>query len=475
MRHTALLLALLMPSLTLAAAPPPGAQVPRGQPLDPARPFAWEIDPGVLGAEFAALPAQWLVIDPRGVITLDGPLPADARPVPLAAYDGAGIIAPLWGGFGADPCAPAERADTVELAIDRAARTLAVSWFRRSPCGRDQDAVFATVLARRDDGGLSVTFLYQSLPPSHPTAQPRAGLVLAEAVELLPDGPDAPSDRAKTLLSASSERVIEPDPNDPRRQVEYVTTPGRWVIELDRHGALTGDEDGDGIRAGDNCFDVPNPLQRNLDRDGEGDACDADDDDDNVLDRSDNCPLRGNRDQGDLDGDGFGDACDLDRDGDGLLNYDDLCPGHPDPARLDLDRDGVGDACDPDADGDGLSVTPPTEGELDLCPYLPDLFALDRDGDGVGDGCDLEPRRACRPDDCPAQRDSDGDGIADRFDRCPTVSDARQRDQDGDGVGDRCDPDANGDGILDFYQRCVGCFDRGLPVIIAPMWTPGAR
>jgi alpha-tubulin suppressor-like RCC1 family protein len=39
-----------------------------------------------------------------------------------------------------------------------------------------------------------------------------------------------------------------------------------------------------------------------------------------------------------------------------------------------------------------------------------------------------------------APPDSDGDGIADAYDNCPTVSNPDQADSDGDGVGDACDP-----------------------------------
>ena len=44
-----------------------------------------------------------------------------------------------------------------------------------------------------------------------------------------------------------------------------------------------------------------------------------------------------------------------------------------------------------------------------------------------------------RPSFSTAPLDSDGDGVADAADNCPTVSNADQRDQDGDGTGDACE------------------------------------
>ena len=94
--------------------------------------------------------------------------------------------------------------------------------------------------------------------------------------------------------------------------------------------ALLGDDvvdaDGDGILDEDDvCPDVADPEQADLDGDGMGDACDADDDGDGVDDAVDNCAQTMNADQADFDGDASGDACDSDDDGDGVPDETDNC------------------------------------------------------------------------------------------------------------------------------------------------------
>jgi len=104
-----------------------------------------------------------------------------------------------------------------------------------------------------------------------------------------------------------------------------------------------------------------------------GDPSAVDADEDGVPDDVDNCPGVANpaEDTGegsaqpDADGDGLGDACDGDKDDDGVPNADDNCELESNEDQDDTDEDGVGDACD-DSDGDGVVDL------YDECPTDPD-------------------------------------------------------------------------------------------------------
>ncbi|MDY6929443.1 MAG: right-handed parallel beta-helix repeat-containing protein, partial [Pseudomonadota bacterium] len=59
--------------------------------------------------------------------------------------------------------------------------------------------------------------------------------------------------------------------------------------------------------------------------------------------------------------------------------------------------------------------------------------------------------------------DTDGDGVNNDLDNCPTISNPDQADLDGDGFGNRCDIDVDGDGIANSNDRDNdndGMFDR---------------
>jgi hypothetical protein len=70
-----------------------------------------------------------------------------------------------------------------------------------------------------------------------------------------------------------------------------------------------------------------------------------DTDNDGLADSTDNCPNIYNPDQADIDGDGIGDVCDSDVDGDGIPNETDNCVTVVNPDQADTDSDGYGDAC----------------------------------------------------------------------------------------------------------------------------------
>ena len=253
------------------------------------------------------------------------------------------------------------------------------------------------------------------------------------------------------------------------------------------------DDDGDGIAdtKPDNCPLVFNAGQKDSDRDGIGDACDAtnklDSDGDGVADVVDNCPTVANAGQADRDLDGKGNLCDVDADNDGVLNIIDAfpldktetldtdgdgsgnnadndddadtvqdsvdnCPLTFNTDQADADSDGLGDVCDDtltDSDGDGVTDA------LDNCPNIPNN-QTDTDGDGAGNACDIDDDNDDLTDVLEAVMgtdslnvDSDGDGANDGIDNCPVVSNASQADTDNDGFGNKCDSDDDNDGVAD--------------------------
>lgn len=71
----------------------------------------------------------------------------------------------------------------------------------------------------------------------------------------------------------------------------------------------------------------------------------ADQDNDRIFDIRDNCPQVSNPDQEDVNRNGIGDACE-DFDLDGVLNINDNCPDVANRYQQDEDGDGIGDHCD---------------------------------------------------------------------------------------------------------------------------------
>lgn len=145
-----------------------------------------------------------------------------------------------------------------------------------------------------------------------------------------------------------------------------ITTGGDTVLDDFIYSAPLEDVDGDGITVNDNCPTVANPGQENVDKDAQGDACDADADNDGIPNTRDAFPLD-KRETTDTDGDGIGDNKDTDDDDDG---FTDAVEGRlgTDPRRADTDGDGVIDS-------------------QDNCPTVANADQADAQGDGRGDAC----------------------------------------------------------------------------------------
>lgn len=97
-----------------------------------------------------------------------------------------------------------------------------------------------------------------------------------------------------------------------------------------------------------------------------------------------------------------------------------------------------------DTDGDGVIDT------LDNCPSDANTSQLDDDNDGLGNACDQ-------------LTDTDRDGISDALDNCPANANPNQQDVDNDGIGNACDPesiiDDDRDGIENSQDNCISVFN----------------
>lgn len=144
-----------------------------------------------------------------------------------------------------------------------------------------------------------------------------------------------------------------------------------------------------------------------------GDLC-VDADGDRAADNLDNCPQLANDDQANLDADDLGDACDPDDDGDGLPDLDEVARG-TDPRAADTDGDGVDDG-------------------TEVLFWGSNPLSATSDGDGLADGFDN-----CPTIDNDSQADFDVDGVGDVCDNCPDRSNADQFNGDQDGLGDACE------------------------------------
>lgn len=519
-------------------APEPGV---RGQRADvefvgdaPAVPYVVPLTEvfGPAGLELYGERHEWLYVNLFGHVSLHrsldhyiGGLGLDDQVAPELGP----IIAPFDSSISNQLCQPPDEGASIANTVHwcHTPGRLVVTWQQVVPTSDDCDAVreaarlkqtnsFQLVIEQLDPpgaarpGDFAIEFRYETCDWMQALPDARRGWAAIHVPDV------APWPLARLAVFAAPPGDIDGDGSDTvaalpdlcRASNTNPPYPGVFRFEVKAGEAdpswpnVRTDSDRDGlVPAVDNCEDIPNLGQRDLDRDGLGDRCDEDRDGDAVADAQDNCPDDPNPAQynhaGDYDGsrpdrwcgiwddpyagdDVHGDACDPDRDGDGIPNVFDLCPwrwnqpkepGNWD-TQPDLDGDGFGDACDHDRDGDGWpspvyvcdGIIPVTGGPSDNCPTRHNPDQSDIDGDGLGDACDDDIDgdgipQCCEELDitalaafaavCPPPRAQDAplclrgglDGalLAGTGDNCPRLHNPAQLDGDGDGLGDLCD------------------------------------
>jgi predicted outer membrane repeat protein len=113
-----------------------------------------------------------------------------------------------------------------------------------------------------------------------------------------------------------------------------------------------------------------------------------------------------------------------------------------------------------DSDGDGVPNS------SDNCPTIANPDQADSDGDGDGNACDN-----CVSVANPDQADADSDGLGNLCDNCPSAANADQADGDSDGRGNACDncpsianadqADGDADGVGTACDNCPGAANAG--------------
>jgi hypothetical protein len=183
----------------------------------------------------------------------------------------------------------------------------------------------------------------------------------------------ADTDKTKLLEGASvTLQAAGTDVTDAQGRYELDTVPGKLSVTAKKPGYATKTLPVDVAAGADVTLDIPLAVDPNADFDGDA-----------IADSKDNCPEVANADQADLDKDGKGDVCDLDDDNDGLADEDDpetkVTPSSSDTTTdtSATEPSGAGSALPPagDPNGDADSGCTVTQRRTDL-PAFPIALVL---------------------------------------------------------------------------------------------------
>lgn len=278
------------------------------------------------------------------------------------------------------------------------------------------------------------------------------------------------SSKAKTFRPQAIKTL---KPKSSRRIQRNVTS--LQDISLIGHWEISSVNSGIRGRTDDSPFGIPE------------DTSETDRDSDGIADSLDNCPDVSNPDQTDINGDRVGAACDPCPEG--TEGPNDLGPGKTPSGIISTtsttstpsasDEGSSGTIIPSPAPGSGVGVEVPStidsvdgvnpnifycpilttttydsdedgfSNDVDNCPFVNNADQTDADLDGVGAVCDRDDSKA----------DVDGDGINDRDDNCPSTANAAQTDADRDRIGTACDPDDSvadwdNDGVANSLDNC---------------------
>ncbi len=199
----------------------------------------------------------------------------------------------------------------------------------------------------------------------------------------------------------------------------------------------------------DNCINVYNPFQKDINADGRWDLC-SDDDRDWIIWVKDNCINVHNPDQKDINRNSVWDVCEFDKDWDSIFDSLDNCRNISNPKQKDDDKDWIWNLCDNCKLYNPKQIDKDNSWIWDVCEQKEKyILENDDDKDGIINSIDN-----CKNISNPKQEDIDKDWIWDVCDNCKNIQNKYQVDQNKNGVWDICE-DSDNDWIDWLVDNCL--------------------